>query len=451
MKVIIVGTSHGGFEAVKTVLETYPEAEIKLFEQGATVSFLSCGIELYLEGVVKDINQLHYATKESYEGKGVDVYVRHDVNGLDTKNKTVHVTDLDSGKSFFETYDKLILTPGAKPVDLPIKGNDLENLFFLRGRDWAAKTKAKIDDKEVKNVVVIGSGYIGIEVVEAFTKAGKSVTVIDVFDRVLNTYLDKEFTDILQTELEKNGVTVKTNETVTELVGQAGKVVKVVTDKGEYPADLVVEAAGVRPNTAWLKEALKLSPKGDILVDEYQQTSAPDVFAAGDACVVKYSPNDAHQYIALATNARRQGVVAAKNLLKAAVKFQAVSGTSGLRLFDYYFATSGVKDVSAKNSGIKTDSVFISELYRPAFMEENEKVYLKLNYEVGSNRIVGGQLLSKHDITPAINTISLAILKKVTIQELAFADFFFQPEFDQQWNYLNSVAKAAVKQVEESK
>ncbi|MCO7127592.1 FAD-dependent oxidoreductase [Sporolactobacillus shoreicorticis] len=446
MNIVVVGTSHGGYEAVKTVLENYPEAKVKLFEQSDKVSFLSCGIQLYLEGAVQDINYIHYATKEGYSDQGVDVYTRNQVIGLDPNQKKIRVKNLDTGEVYNETYDKLILAPGAVPRKLPFKGNDLENVYFLRGREWALKNKAKIDDPAISDVVVIGSGYIGIELVEAYAKAGKHVTVIDVTERILPTYLDQEFTDILMADLKKRGIAVRTGEFVQEIQGEDGKASAVITDKGTYPADLVVEAAGVVPNTDWLKGTLDLNPNGTIVVDAYQKTSAPDVFAAGDACMIKYNPTGKEQNIALATNARRQGVAAALNLEKPTLKIEGVSGTSALSLFDYKFASTGIKDATAAKSGLETRSVYIENYYRPAFVPGTEKVYMKLTYEVGTDRIVGAQLMSKHDITAAINTLSLAIATKQTTQQLAFADFFFQPEFDQQWNYLCELAKAAYKQ-----
>ncbi|WP_223362488.1 FAD-dependent oxidoreductase [Sporolactobacillus terrae] len=449
LNIVVVGTSHGGYEAVKTVLENYPDAKVKLFEQSDKVSFLSCGIQLYLEGAVQDINYIHYATKEGYSDQGVDVYTRHQVTGLDPDQKTIHVKNLDTNETYDESYDKLILAPGATPRKLPFKGNDLDNVYFLRGREWALKSKAKIEDPSVTDVVVIGSGYIGIEVVEAYAKAGKKVTVIDVTDRILPTYLDHEFTDILTADLQKHGINVRTGEFVQEIQGRDGKASAVITDKGTYPADLVVEAAGVVPNTDWLKGTLELNSNGTIVVDAYQKTSAPDVFAAGDACMIRYNPTGKEMNIALATNARRQGVAAALNLEKPTFKIEGVSGTSALSLFDYKFATTGIKDATAAKSGLETSSVFVTDYYRPAFVPGTEKIYMKLTYEVGSNRIVGAQLLSKHDITAAINTLSLAIATKQTTQQLAFADFFFQPEFDQQWNYLCALAHAAYKQAKE--
>lgn len=446
MNIVVVGTSHGGYEAVKTALETYPDAKIKLFEQSDKVSFLSCGIQLYLENAVQNINYIHYATIEGYNDQGVDVYSHHRVVGLDPENKTIHVINLDTQESYDESYDKLILTPGANPRQLPFKGNDLDNVYFLRGREWALKNKAKIDDPTVSNIVIIGSGYIGIELVEAYLQAGKHVTVIDVSDRILPTYLDKEFTDILTADLINHGIDVRTTENVQEIQGHDNRVTAVVTDKATYPADLVVEAAGVVPNTDWLKGSVDLNPNGTIVIDQYQQTSVPDVFAAGDACMIRYSPNGKEMSIALATNARRQGVAAVLNLEHPTIALQGVSGTSALSLFAYKFASTGIKEVTADRSGLNTQSVFVEDYYRPSFVPNTEKIYMKLTYEIGTNRIVGGQLMSKHDITPAINTLSLAIQTKQTTQQLAFADFFFQPEFDQQWNYLCELAQKAFKQ-----
>ena len=257
VKVIVVGSSHGGFEAVRELLATQPDAEIQWYEKGDFVSFLSCGMQLYLEGVVKDVNNVRYATAEGMRAKGVHVFVRQEVASISPDKHEVHVKNLADGTERDESYDKLILSAGAVPVELPVPGNDLDNVYYMRGRDWAMKLKRATVEPTIKNVVVIGSGYIGIEAAEVFAKAGKNVTVIDILPRLLSVYLDKEFTSVLTKEMAENGVHAASGETVKEIVGKDGKVAKVVTDQAEYPAELVVEAVSVRPNTKWLADTLE--------------------------------------------------------------------------------------------------------------------------------------------------------------------------------------------------
>jgi len=359
------------------------------------------------------------------------------------------VHDLKQDTKRQESYDKLILSVGAVPFELPVPGHDLANVDSMRGRDWAIELKAKTVDPMIQNVVVIGSGYIGIEAAEVFAKAGKKVTIIDVLPRLLSLYLDQEFTDQLTTEMQQHNIYAATGQGVKAYQGVNGRVTKVVTDQAEYPADLVIEAAGIRPNTGWLKDVLDLDQSGRIQINEYLQTSQPDIFAVGDATVVKYAPTETTMPIALATNARRQGRFAAKNLINANQPVPAVSGSSALSVFDYHFASTGIKEGTADKLGVKTQSVFVEDLYRPHFVPEadNAPVYFKLTFDPTNRRVLGAQIMSKANVTANINAISLAIQGQMTIDDLAYADFFFQPGFDRPWNIMNVAAQKAQREL----
>lgn len=448
MKVIVVGSSHGGFEAVRQVLMDHPDAEIQWYEKGDFVSFLSCGMQLYLEGVVKDVNSVRYATAEGMRAQGVHVFVQQEVTAVEPNAHKVTVVNHTDNSTREESYDKLILSAGAIPAQIPIPGKDLENVYAMRGRDWAIKIKAKTVDPDVKNVVVIGSGYIGIEAAETFAKAGMKVTVIDLLPRLLSLYLDEEFTDILTKEMADHGIYAATGQSVQSFEGENGKVTKVVTDQGEYPADLVIEAAGIRPNTAWLKDTLDLDKSGRIKVDDYMQTSAPDVFAVGDAVMAKFQATGEAVPIALATVARRQGRTAGMNIEKPTHKVPGVSGSSALSVFDYKFASTGIKQGTAKKYDVgETKSVLVTDTQRPPFVPaaQNPEVYFKLTYNPESRQVLGAQIMSKADVTANINAIALAIQGKMTIDDLAYADFFFQPGFDRPWNIMNVAAQKAVR------
>lgn len=440
MKIIIVGTSHAGYEAVQTILKKDKNAEIHLYERGDTASFLSCGIQSYLEDISPSLDSLHYANEESYKAQGVNVHMNSDVIALDPAEKTITVKTAD-GESV-ESYDKLFLSPGAVPIQIPCPGHDLENVYYVRGRNWADKIKTRMGS--AKKAVVVGSGYIGIEVAEAFTKAGIETTVVDSLASILPTYLDKEFTSVLEANAAENGMTFKAGEKVQELQGENGNVTKVITDKGEYEADTVIMAVGVRPNTKWLEGTLELNERGFVTVNEFMQsTTNEDVYVAGDATLISYAPTGDKRPIALASNARRQGVTAAKNIL-AGNKYEApaVSGTSALSLFDYHFATTGVKQIDA--DAAKVDSKYYEETIRPKFIGDDTTVHMKIYFEKDTHRIVGGQLMSKQDVMLAINTLSVAISAKWTLEQLAVADFFFQPEYDKPWNFLNVLAQQAL-------
>ncbi|MEE8823254.1 NADH peroxidase [Lentilactobacillus sunkii] len=447
MKVIVVGSSHGGFETVRGILAEKPDTEIQWYEKGDFVSFLSCGMQLYLEGVVKDVNSVRYATAKGMRAKGVNVFVHQEVTSIDPKAHTVVVHNLDDDSTREEKYDKLVLSAGAVPASIPVPGNDLANIYAMRGRDWAIKLKAKTVDPDVQNVTVIGAGYIGIEAAEVFSKAGKHVTLIDILPRPLALYLDQEFTDVLSKTLTDHNIYLATGQTVKEFNGENGKVQSVKTDQAEYPSDLVVETAGIKPNTSWLKDTLDLNNKGLVKVNDHLETSQPDIYAVGDSTKVPFAPTGKKLQIALATNARRQGRVAAKNLLGHDMKMPAVSGSSALSVFDYHFASTGIKEGTSEANGVKSQSIFVTDTTQPPFVPDeagNEEVYFKLTFDPENHRILGAQIMSKRDVTANMNAISLAIQGSMTLDDLAYADFFFQPGFDRPWNVINVAAQKAL-------
>lgn len=403
---------------------------------------------MYLEGVVKDVNSIRYMTAEEMEKRGVRVFTNTEITKVMPDQHEVEVLDHISGETRKESYDKLILSPGANPFILPVPGHELENIETMRGRQDTIDLKLHSVDPDIQNVVVVGGGYIGIEAAEAFAMAGKNVTVVDIITRPLGVYLDQDFTDILEKEMTDNGMHLAMEEKVVEFIGDAGKVTKVVTDKGEYPAELVVMSAGVRPNTAWLKDAVEMHPNGMIKTDEYMRTSAEDVFAVGDATLIKYNPGNTDVNIALATNARRQGRYAAKNLVEANNPFPGVQGSSALRVFDYKFASTGLNDQMADRLKIETKSVLLDQDTLMDFIpvDRKERMLFKLVYDPATHEILGGQIMSKEDLTANINAISIAIQTKFTIEQLAYADFFFQPEFDTPWNLLNMAGLKALEQ-----
>lgn len=449
MKVIVVGSSHGGYEAVRQLLIDAPDTQIQWYEKGDFVSFLSCGMQLYLEGVVKDVDSVRYATPEKLRAKGVEVLDRQEVTAVKPEEHRVRVLDHRTGEERDESYDKLILSPGAVPAKLPVPGSDLKGIDFMRGRDWAVTLKAATVDPSIHDVVVIGAGYIGVEAAEVFAKAGKRVTIIDVLPRLLALYLDPEFTEPVTAELARHGVTPAPGQIVQRFEGEDGRVARVVTDQATYPADLIVEAAGIRPNTGWLKGAVDLDEHGFIEIDEYLRTSAPDVYAVGDATLVRFLPTGGKAKIALATNSRRQGRFAAINALGTKRAVPAVSGSTALTVFDYKFASTGIKEGTAKRYGVATQSVVVRDTYRPPFVPDaagNAPVLFKLTFAPDDHRVLGAQILSKADTTQNINAISLAIQAGLKVEDLAYADFYFQPGFDRPWNVINVAAQKALGQ-----
>ncbi|KRN56330.1 FAD-dependent oxidoreductase [Carnobacterium divergens] len=445
MKVVVVGCTHAGTAAVKTILNEHPDASVSVYERNDNVSFLSCGIALYVGGVVKDPAGLFYSSPEELASMGAKINMEHNVKNIDNENKVVVIENLKTGETFEESYDKLVMTTGSWPIIPPIDGINSENILLCKNYNQANEIIK--ESKNAKKIVIVGGGYIGIELVEAFAESGKQVTLVDGLDRILNKYLDAEFTSVLEHDLQERGVTLALNQTVEKFVAnESGAVTAVKTPVGEYEADLVILCVGFKPNTDLLKDKVEMLPNGAIVVDEYMRTSDEAIFAAGDSCAVHYNPTGGSAYIPLATNAVRMGALVGKNIVSPTVKYRGTQATSGLYLFGFNIGSTGLTENSAPHFGVEVRSVVVEDNYRPEFMPTTEKVTMKLVYEVGTNRIVGGQIMSKYDVTQSANTLSLCVQNKMTIEDLAYVDFFFQPHFDRPWNYLNILAQAAVEQ-----
>lgn len=456
-RVVIVGASHGGHQSILELLNRYhDQVEITLFEAGDFISFMSCGMELYLEDSVTDVHDVRNFSAESFPQDNVHILSNHQVTQINSDQKTVAVTDVTTGQSQSVAYDKLILSSGVQPKSLPVPGTDLDNVYLMRGLDWATKIKAKLADPMVKNVTVIGAGYIGIEAAEAATKAGKKVTLLDVIARPLGMYLDAPLTDILSQHLADQGVNVQTNVQITEFSGQAGQVQAVKSKRATYPSDLVIQAAGVKPVTDWLKGTIALDERGFIQTDEYLRTNVPNVYAIGDATLAYSVAAQQKMPIALATVARREARYVVQHLFEEqpAQPFKGVVGSSALSVFDYHFAQSGLNSSTAERAGVQLASSFYQDTLRPNYVPQganNPEVYVQLFFDPQSHVLLGGAVLSTYDITAQANVLALAIQHQLTVEDLAEADFFFQPGFDRQWSLLNLAAQHALNEIEFTK
>jgi len=444
MKVVVIGCTHAGTAAIKNLRALNPDAEVTVFERNDNISFLSCGIALYVGGVVSDPKGLFYSSPEELKSLGVNTKMKHDVKNVDIKGKKLTVENLETGEVFDETFDKLIITSGSWPI-IPrnIEGIDLENVLLCKNYNHANEIIER--SKSVKRVVVVGAGYIGVELVEAFRDNGKEVILVDAEDRILSKYFDKEFTDVAEESFREKGIVLATGEKVVKIEGTNGKVSKIITDKNEYETDMIIMCIGFVPNTALFKGQLEMLPNGAIKVDEYMRTSDKDVMAAGDCCSVFYNPLNMERYIPLATNAVRMGTLAGLNLVENKAKSLGTQGTSGIKIYENNMAATGITEALARSLDLEIETVIVTDNYRPEFMPTYEKVTLKVVFDKYTRIVLGAQLNSKVDLTQSVNTLSVCIQNHMTIDDLAFVDFFFQPHYNKPWNFINLAGLAALK------
>ena len=447
MKVVLVGINHAGTSFLRTVKKLNPDVEVNAYDKNTNISFLGCGIALWVGGEFDDPGGLFYANKEILTKQyHANVFMKHEVIEINTKEKYVVVKNLETNEEFKDSYDKLVYAGGTWPIQIPVPGKDLKNIYMSKLFQHAQKIKAACQDPNVKSAVVVGAGYIGIELVEAFYKAGKKVTLIDMADRVIPRYFDHEFTAPLMKTMQKEGVHLALNEGLKEFKGENGIVKSVVTDKGEYQGDVVITCVGFRPVTGLLEGQVDLFDNKSIIVNEYQQSSNKDVYAIGDCSCLKHNVLGKAN-VALATNAVKTGIVAAMHIAKQAnLPFPGVNGTNAIAVFGYKYASTGVSEATAKHMKIDHQVMFFEDNDRPEFMHDHEKVSFKIVYDPKSLKLLGAQVGSSGQTshTEIIFAMSLAITKQMTLPEIALMDFYFLPHFNKPFNFVLSTVLRAL-------
>ncbi len=442
-KIVVVGANHAGTACIKTMLSQKTGDEVVVFDANSNISFLGCGMALWIGEQIKGSEGLFYSNKEELEGMGAKIYMEAPVDRIDFEGKKVYAT-LKDGTKKEESYDKLVLATGSWPIIPDVPGKDLENVQMVKLFQHAQEVIEKLKDEEIKSVAVVGAGYIGVELAEAFQRHGKKITLIDIADTCLPNYYDTEFTDLMRNNLAENGVDLAFGQRMERLEGENGKVKRVVTDKGTYDADMVVLCIGFRPNTALGKDGLETFRNGAYVVDKYQRTSREEVFAIGDCATVYDNTIDDVNYIALATNAVRSGIVGGHNAVGSDLESVGVQGSNGICIYDLKMVSTGLTYARAKKMGINAAYTDFDDMQKPEFIEhDNEPVKIRIVYNKDTRVIIGAQIASKYDISMGIHMFSLAIQEKVTIEKLSLTDIFFLPHFNKPYNYITMAAITA--------
>jgi NADPH-dependent 2,4-dienoyl-CoA reductase/sulfur reductase-like enzyme len=442
MKVIVVGCTHTGTAAVANIKKQHNDVDINVYEINDNISFLSCGIAMCVDNTIENIDNFFYSSPDQLRELGANMYMKHKVVDIDFDKKEATVLNLATNEEFKDSYDKLIVTTGSWPIEPNIKGSDLDNILLCKNYGHANKIIEKRTD--TKKVAVVGCGYIGMELAEAYNHLGKEVVIIDLIPNLLGKYVDSEFSQMLSDEVTSKGIKLALGQTVVEFQGVDGKVSKVITDQDEFEVDTVILSIGFRPNTKFLEGKLDMLPNGAIVVNEYMQTSDESVFAGGDSVCLDYLPNRGKSYLPLATNAVRTGAIIASNIKELKAKHPGTNATSSVKIFGYHVSTTGLTEAMATSQGMEVSSVMASDNHLFEFVEGSQEQHMKIVFETESRRVVGAQFISRANLPQTINVLSLGIHKDVTIDELAFADFYFMPHFNKVWNIINTAAQQAI-------
>ena len=429
MKIIIIGGVAGGATAAARIRRLDENAEIIIFERSGYISYANCGLPYYIGGIIEDREDLTLQTPEGfYRRFRIKAKVCHEVTDIDTKSKTVFVTDLKTGTRFTESYDKLILSPGAKPA-LPDFYAENERTFTLRTVEDTLKIRTFIEQKQPKTAVVIGGGFIGLEMAENLIELGIKTTIVQRGNHLLPT-VDCDMASFIHASFRYHGVQLLLNSSVEKMSMTGDKVSLALADGQQISADMVVLAVGVTPeNTLAKKAGLELGFKGAIKVNAKMETSAPDIYAVGDAVQVKHFLTDQDAVISLAGPANKQGRIAADNICGLRSEYKGSQGSSVIKLFDMTVATTGINEQQARASGYECEKVILTQNSHAGYYPNATAMTLKLIFEKKGFKILGAQIVGYDGVDKRIDVIATAIRARLKADELKELDLAYAPPY----------------------
>ena len=436
MKVVIIGAVAAGMSAAAKLKRIKPDFEVVVYEKTDIVSFGACGLPYYVGGFFDDSNMMIAREKSKFIESGIDLRTFKEVIDVDTNNKIITIKDSLTKEVFTDNYDRLMIATGASSI-LPSLDKPYENLSTLKDMNDGIKLRELINKEEINDIVIVGSGFIGIETIEAAKKLNKNIHLIGRSNRILSKVFDKEITDLLEEELRKNNVHIHLGETVQEYVGD-NKIEKVITNKCEINADLVVIAMGVKPNTSFLKNTnIEMLPNGAIIVDECGRTSVKDIYAAGDCATIKNLVTNEDMYAPLATGANKLGRIVGENLGDINSSFPGSLASSCIKVLDMEAAVTGITEEKAKSLNLDYKAKFITNYNQTHYYPGREKLFIKLVYDAKTKVILGGQIAGYKDAVQRANVIATAITAKMTTEQLGMLDLCYAPPFATTWDALN--------------
>lgn len=430
MKVIIVGGVAGGASAAARIRRLDEQAEIIVFERSGYVSYANCGLPYYIGGVITDPAELTLQTPESFFSRfRIDVRVRHEVTDIDTAAKTVTVKKLDSGEVFTETYDKLLLSPGAKPTLPPLAGVEGERIFTLRTVEDTFRIREFVEKNGPKSAVLAGGGFIGLEMAENLRELGLGVTIVQRPRQVMAP-LDADMAVQLHKALERHGVALRLGSSVEGFSHENGEVVTLLKDEEPLRSDMVILAIGVTPDSSLAKKAgLQLGQKGSIVVNDRMETSAPDVYAVGDAVEVRHFVTGKPSLVSLAGPANKQGRIAADNICGGNSRFGGSQGSSVLKLFELTAAVTGINEKTAQAAGIDYEKVVLFPASHATYYPGAKTMTMKVLFERESLRLLGAQIVGYEGVDKRIDVLATAIRLGAKATDLTELDLAYAPPY----------------------
>ena len=430
MKIIIVGGVAGGASAAARIRRLNEAAEIIIFEKSKYVSYANCGLPYYIGGVINDPARLTVQTPESLWSRfRIKVKVSHEVIDVDANEKRVKVRDLTSGEVFEESYDKLLLSPGAKPFIPDLPGVDIDKIFTLRTVEDTLKIHDFIEKNAPQSAVIVGGGYIGIEVAENLKERGLAVTIVQKPDQLMNT-IDYDMATFVHSKLRSKGIELKLSNNVVGFKNENESIATLLDDVTSLVSDMVILAAGVIPENSLAKKiGLATGVRGSIIVNDRMETSVPDIYAVGDAVQVRHFVSEQDASIALAGPANKQGRIAADNICGGDSRYQGSLGTSIIKIFDMTVAATGLTEKAARDLKMDCESVVLFPHSHADYYPGSKTMIMKVVFERNTFKLLGAQIIGSEGVDKRLDVLSVAINAGFSADKLQSLELAYAPPY----------------------
>ncbi|MDJ0763600.1 MAG: FAD-dependent oxidoreductase [Myxococcota bacterium] len=442
MRCLIIGGDAAGMTAASQIRRRHSDWEVVVLEKGLVTSYAACGIPYFIAGDVSKIDDLVIVTPEEFrEKRGIDVKIGWEATGLDPAKRSVIARDGNSEHTL--TYDRLLLATGAEPIVPAWPGIDLEGVVSIRNLKDAERVMTLVQ-KSAKRAVIVGAGYVGLEMAEAFSRRGLEVTVVEKQDGVMGG-IEQRITELVENELSEHDASLKLSTTVQGFEGTGDLLKSVVTDKGRIDADIAIVSLGVQPNSELARNAgIDIGETGAIRVDDHQRTSADDVYAAGDCAESWHRVLARPVYVPLALGANRQGRIAGVNMADGDERFSGIVGSAITRVFGLAVGRTGIDERTAERAGIPIRAIEATAPSRAHYMPDHGEVWVKLLFRTDNECVVGAMLAGRDTcLGKRCDIVATAITAGMTVSDMAALDLSYAPPFSPVWDpVLQAAGKA---------
>ncbi|GAQ24966.1 FAD-dependent oxidoreductase [Tepidanaerobacter syntrophicus] len=449
---VVIGGTAAGMSAAAQARRGDPSLPIIVFERTGYITYGSCGLPYYIGNVIKDVNKLiTYTPEYMKKQRNIDVYILHEVVGINTQEKYVKVKNLKSGETFNQPYGQLVIATGAVSVVPKIPGIDNNGIFTLRNIEDGIKIKEFLSSKNVKHAAILGAGFIGLELAEALRNWGIDVNIFEMLPRIL-PQIDEELSALIEAELEKNSVKLYKNTKVVEFKPAEKGGLKIITEGNNiFDADMVIAAVGVKPNTLLAQNAkIQTGTLGGIAVDKYMRTSCPDIWAAGDCTETYNRITKKPVYVPLGTTANKQGKIAGENAAGGSVIFPGIIGTQVTKIFNTYTATTGLNEISAKDAGMLPISAKIKHVDKAGYYPGSKSIHVKIIIDKNTAKVIGAQMAGSEGVGKRIDIFATAITAGMTVYELNELDLAYAPPVSPVYDPVLIAASSGIKALEKT-